>query len=121
MDGGEIVGVRYDGSEEVYADVVVDATGPAAPLAKKLDVTGLEREHQAIGIEYEFEGIDVNHPEFADLHDSMMLRLDHDLAPGGYSWIFPHRGRHREGRSLLHPERLTTTPTRRMGWASTTT
>jgi len=91
MDGGEIVGVRYDGSEEVYADVVVDATGPAAPLAKKLDVTGLEREHQAIGIEYEFEGIDVNHPEFADLHDSMMLRLDHDLAPGGYSWIF-HTG-----------------------------
>jgi len=91
MDGGEIVGVRYDGSEEVYADVVVDATGPAAPLAKKLDVTGLEREHQAIGIEYEFEGVAVNHPEFADLRDSMMLRLDHDLAPGGYSWIF-HTG-----------------------------
>ncbi|MCU4800161.1 NAD(P)/FAD-dependent oxidoreductase [Halobacteria archaeon HArc-gm2] len=91
MDGGEIVGVRYDGSEEVYADVVVDATGPAAPLAKKLDVTGLEREHQAIGIEYEFEGVAVNHSEFADLRDSMMLRLDHDLAPGGYSWIF-HTG-----------------------------
>ncbi|SFS00901.1 2,3-di-O-geranylgeranylglyceryl phosphate reductase [Halomicrobium zhouii] len=91
VDGGEAVGVRYDGSEEVYADVIVDATGPAAPLAKKLDVTGLEREHQAIGIEYEFEGVAVNHPEFADLRDSMMLRLDHDLAPGGYSWIF-HTG-----------------------------
>ena len=91
LDDGEIVGVTYDGSEEVYADIVVDATGPAAPLAKKLGVTDLEREHQAIGIEYEYEGIDIDHDDFADLTDAMMLRLDHDLAPGGYSWIF-HTG-----------------------------
>ncbi|MBV0923257.1 NAD(P)/FAD-dependent oxidoreductase [Halomicroarcula limicola] len=91
VEDGEVVGVRYDGDEEVYADIVIDATGPAAPLAKELGVTGLEREHQAIGIEYEFENVDVNHPEYADLRDSMMLRLDHDLAPGGYSWIF-HTG-----------------------------
>jgi digeranylgeranylglycerophospholipid reductase len=90
-DGDAAVGVRYDGDEEVYADVVVDATGPAAPLAKGMDVSDLERERQAIGIEYEFEGVDVNHPEHADLRDAMMLRLDHDLAPGGYSWIF-HTG-----------------------------
>jgi digeranylgeranylglycerophospholipid reductase len=91
MEDGELVGVRYDGDEEVFADVVVDATGPAAPLAKKLGVSDLKRDHQAIGIEYEFEGIEMNHPEFADLRDAMMLRLDHDLAPGGYSWIF-HTG-----------------------------
>ncbi|WP_276271293.1 digeranylgeranylglycerophospholipid reductase [Haloarcula litorea] len=90
-DDGEVVGVRYDGDEEVYADVVVDATGPAAPLAKKLGVVDLKREKQAIGIEYEFEGVDVDHEGYADLHDAMMLRLDHDLAPGGYSWIF-HTG-----------------------------
>jgi digeranylgeranylglycerophospholipid reductase len=88
---GSVVGVRYDGSEEVFADVVVDATGPAAPLAKALDVCELRRENQAIGIEWELEGIDVDHPGYADLHDSMMLRLDHDVAPGGYSWIF-HTG-----------------------------
>ncbi|MFB6223249.1 MAG: digeranylgeranylglycerophospholipid reductase [Haloarcula sp.] len=91
MEGGEIVGVRYDGDKEVYADIVIDATGPAAPLAKKLDVCNLQRDHQAIGIEYEFEGVDVNHDDYADLRDAMMLRLDHDLAPGGYSWIF-HTG-----------------------------
>ena len=90
-DGGEIVGVEYNGSEEVYGDVVVDATGPAAPLARALDVTDLERNNQAIGIEYEFEGLDIDHDRYADLHDAMMLRLDHDLAPGGYSWIF-HTG-----------------------------
>jgi digeranylgeranylglycerophospholipid reductase len=91
MEDGEIVGVKYAGDEEVYADIVVDATGPAAPLAKKLGVTDLKRTNQAIGIEWEMEGIDVDHDDYADLHDSMMLRLDHDLAPGGYSWIF-HTG-----------------------------
>ncbi|MEY7848593.1 digeranylgeranylglycerophospholipid reductase [Natrarchaeobius sp. A-rgal3] len=90
-EGGEIVGVRYNGDEEVYGEITIDATGPAAPLAKKLDVVDLERENHAIGIEYEFEGIDIDRPGFADLHDAMMLRLDHAIAPGGYSWIF-HTG-----------------------------
>ena len=88
---GEVVGAQYAGDEEVYADVVVDATGPAAPLAKKLDVCNLERTNQAVGIEWEMEGIDVDHPDYADLTDTMMLRLDHEYAPGGYSWIF-HTG-----------------------------
>ncbi len=91
VENGQPVGVRYNGNQEVYADIVIDATGPAAPLAKKLDVSSLQRENHAIGIEYELEGIEIDHPEYADLHDSMMLRLDHDLAPGGYSWIF-HTG-----------------------------
>ncbi|AGB37923.1 digeranylgeranylglycerophospholipid reductase [Natronococcus occultus] len=90
-EGGEPVGVTYNGDEEVYADIVIDATGPAAPLAKKLGVTDLERENHAIGIEYELEGIEVDRPGFADLNDAMMLRLDHNIAPGGYSWIF-HTG-----------------------------
>ncbi|SER14183.1 digeranylgeranylglycerophospholipid reductase [Natrinema salaciae] len=91
MEGGEIAGVRYNGDEEVYGEIVVDATGPSAPLAKKLDVVDLRRENHAIGIEYEFEGIDIDRPGFADLRDAMMLRLDHEIAPGGYSWIF-HTG-----------------------------
>ncbi|CQH49524.1 digeranylgeranylglycerophospholipid reductase [Halobacterium hubeiense] len=91
MDDGDIVGVQYDGDEEVYADIVVDATGPAAPLAKKLGVCDLQRQHQAVGIEWEMEGVDVDHPDFADLSNAMMLRLDHDVVPGGYSWIF-HTG-----------------------------
>ncbi len=90
-EDGEVVGVRYAGDEAVYGDVVVDATGPAAPLAKELGVVDLERENQAIGIEYEFEGVRVDHPDYADLTDAMMLRLDHEFAPGGYAWIF-HTG-----------------------------
>jgi digeranylgeranylglycerophospholipid reductase len=90
-EGGEVVGVRYDGDSEVRGEIVVDATGPAAPLARGLDVVDLEREHQAIGVEYEFEGVDVDHEGYADCRDAMMLRLDHDIAPGGYAWLF-HTG-----------------------------
>ena len=91
LEDGEAVGVEYNGSEEVYGEIIIDATGPSAPLAKALDVSDLKRENHAIGIEYELTGVDVDHPSFADLTDAMMLRLDHDLAPGGYSWIF-HTG-----------------------------
>lgn len=91
LEDGTVIGVEYDGSEAVYADVVIDATGPAAPLAKQLGVVDLKRENQAIGIEYEFEGVDLAHDGYADLRDAMMLRLDHEFAPGGYSWIF-HTG-----------------------------
>ena len=91
VENGRAVGARYNGDEEVYGDVVVDATGPSAPLAKELGVSDLERERQAIGVEWEFEGVAVDHPDYPDLSDAMMLRLDHDLAPGGYSWIF-HTG-----------------------------
>ena len=90
-ENGEVVGVQYAGTEEVYGDIVVDATGPAAPLAKKLGVCDLKRQNQAIGIEWEMEGVGVDHEGYADLRDAMMLRLDHEYAPGGYSWIF-HTG-----------------------------
>jgi len=91
VENGEAIGVRYNGDEEVYGEIIVDATGPSAPIAKQLGVSDLERERQAIGIEWEFEGVEIDHPEYPDLTDAMMLRLDHDLAPGGYSWIF-HTG-----------------------------
>jgi digeranylgeranylglycerophospholipid reductase len=91
MDDGEIIGVECAGGERVYGDVIVDATGPSAPLAKALDIGTLHRENQAIGIDYELEGLDLDCRGYADLTDTMMLRLDHDIAPGGYSWVF-HTG-----------------------------
>ncbi|WP_435318552.1 digeranylgeranylglycerophospholipid reductase [Haloarchaeobius sp. TZWSO28] len=90
-EGGEIVGVQYNGDEKVYGDIIIDATGPSAPLAKALDVCNLKRGKQAIGIEFEYEGMNIDADGYADLTDAMMLRLDHDIAPGGYSWIF-HTG-----------------------------
>lgn len=91
MEDGKIVGVRYNKDEEVYGNVIIDATGPNAPLAKALGVSDLEPQNHAVGIEYEFEGIHLDYDGYADLTDAMMLRLDHDYAPGGYAWIF-HTG-----------------------------
>ena len=97
MEGGEVVGVEYHGNREVYGkrevygEVMIDATGPSAPLARALGVTDLEKRNHAIGIEYEFEGVDVMNPYYPDLNDAMMLRLDNECAPGGYAWIF-HTG-----------------------------
>lgn len=88
VKGGDIVGVRYNGDEEIYAEIIIDATGPATPLAKSLSIVDLERKNHAIGIEYQFEGINTNPPGYADLTDAMMLQLDHEYAPGGYSWLF---------------------------------
>ncbi|MFB6202234.1 MAG: digeranylgeranylglycerophospholipid reductase [Halorhabdus sp.] len=91
MDGERVVGVRYDGGEELQADIVIDATGPAAPIASELGVSDLERERHAIGVEFEMDGVDLDAAGYADLRDAMMLRLDHEYAPGGYAWIF-HTG-----------------------------
>ena len=90
-EGGEIVGVEYNGDEEVSGEIVVDATGPSAPLARALGVSDLERRNHVLGVEYEFEGVDVMNPYYPNLTDSMMLRLDNEYAPGGYAWIF-HTG-----------------------------
>ncbi len=91
VEDGDVVGVQYNGNEEVRGSIVIDATGPAAALAEDLDVVDLDRQNQAIGVEQEFTGVELNHPGYADLREAMMLRLDSDLAPGGYAWIF-HTG-----------------------------
>ncbi|MCX2819638.1 NAD(P)/FAD-dependent oxidoreductase [Haladaptatus sp. F3-133] len=88
---GRAVGVRYNGDEEVRAKIVVDATGPSAALAEPMGVVDLRRDRQAIGVEYEMENVSMNPDGYADLRGAMMLRLDHDIAPGGYSWVF-HTG-----------------------------
>ncbi|WP_135664449.1 digeranylgeranylglycerophospholipid reductase [Halorhabdus rudnickae] len=91
MEGGDVDGVRYNGSEDIRADIVVDATGPAAPIASELGISDLERDRHAIGVEFEMDGVDLDAPGYADLHDAIMLRLDHEYAPGGYAWVF-HTG-----------------------------
>ena len=93
VEGGKVTGVRCAGGDKLTAHLTVDATGPGAALAQKVGVVDLERTNQAVGVEYEYEGVDLNPEEggYADLRGAMMLRLDHGIAPGGYAWIF-HTG-----------------------------
>ena len=91
VENGDVIGVEFGKEGQVFADIIIDATGPAAPLAKQLGLVDLRRENHAIGIEWEYEDVHVSHPDMPDVADAMMLRLDHDLAPGGYAWIF-HTG-----------------------------
>jgi digeranylgeranylglycerophospholipid reductase len=91
VEDGKVTGVRYAGGDEIKAHLTVDATGPGAALAQKVGVVDLERTNQAVGVEHEYEGVDLNPDGYADLRGAMMLRLDHGIAPGGYAWIF-HTG-----------------------------
>ncbi|MFB6244739.1 MAG: FAD-dependent oxidoreductase [Candidatus Nanohaloarchaea archaeon] len=90
---GSIQGVQYNGDQEIYGDIVIDATGPSAPIAQDDEVgfIDLDPEKRAVGWEYLIDGVEPDAEGYADLTDAMMLRLDHDIAPGGYSWIF-HTG-----------------------------
>jgi len=81
---GQVVGVQYwqDGEKRrIDADLVVDATGPRAELAKQLGMFDPSSAQRGIGKEYEVRGR-------YDL-DSMLFRFDHEFAPGGYAWTFP--------------------------------
>lgn len=91
LENGKTVGVRYSGGQEAYGDVVIDATGPAASLAKRIGVSDLKRQKMAVGVEYEMDGVDLDHRGTSGLTDAMMIHLDQEIAPGGYSWIF-HTG-----------------------------
>ncbi|WP_459191457.1 NAD(P)/FAD-dependent oxidoreductase [Halosimplex sp. J119] len=84
VEDGRVVGVQYwtDGEKRrIDADLVVDATGPRAVLAKQLGMFDPDSAQRGIGKEYEVRGR-------YDL-DSMLFRFDHEFAPGGYAWTFP--------------------------------
>lgn len=93
VEDGSIQGVKFNGDQEIYADIVIDAAGPSAPIAQDDEVgfINLDPGKRAVGWEYLIDGVDPDVDGYADLTDSMMMRLDHDIAPGGYSWIF-HTG-----------------------------
>ncbi|MDS0474629.1 NAD(P)/FAD-dependent oxidoreductase [Natrinema sp. 1APR25-10V2] len=84
LEDGAVVGVRaaQNGSvKEFYADIVVDATGPAGVLTTQLGMWDSEAAQRGIGMEFQARG--------AFDCDSMLFRFDHDFAPGGYAWVFP--------------------------------
>ncbi len=84
VEGGSVAGVRCRAGREertVRADLVVDATGPRGVLTGRLGLWDPEAGQRAVGKEFEVEG------RFDD--EEMLFRFDHEVAPGGYAWVFP--------------------------------
>ncbi|RJQ17075.1 NAD(P)/FAD-dependent oxidoreductase [Candidatus Woesearchaeota archaeon] len=88
IENGKVCGVKYhnlEGSGEIRANIIVDASGPEGILARQVGLRKIEAKEHATGMEYELERIDL--PEKV-----MLFRLDQNFAPGGYSWICSLQG-----------------------------
>lgn len=102
MEKGRIVGVKYKGFEgtgELRANVVVDATGPESILAAELglmpkyetkaNAQSLDYfDHAGVGGAYEYFMAGAK-PDKGENGFFLDLFMGSELAPGGYSWIFP--------------------------------
>jgi len=85
--------IRHDNQiKELYADVIVEATGMSAIIRRKLpDEFGIEREIAREDIANNYREIrelteEIERPQYAKIY------LTQDAAPGGYVWVFPKRG-----------------------------
>jgi digeranylgeranylglycerophospholipid reductase len=94
IKGGYIVGVsakdiKTEENSEIFAQVVVDASGHSAVLRKKLPPEmGIENEVDDEDVEICYREIrevkePIDEPEFCKIY------LDLQRFPGGYCWIFP--------------------------------
>jgi len=83
---GRVVGVTYSGmfgDGELYANVVVDASGPVGVLASKVGLREKVICSPSIGVEYSL----INTPE--SISDTLAFYFGTDYVPHGYGWIFP--------------------------------
>lgn len=85
FENGFVKGVKFnhDGeSKEVFAKVVVDATGGRSTLSQKLGLIKFERNSLAVGLEHHMDNVNLERKGRLDFY------LGPDF-PGGYAWIFP--------------------------------
>lgn len=87
---------RADEMLEVYGNVIIDASGFAQTIARKIGFTkGFKR--FGVGAEYDLFAPDWD-------QDEAMLIMGSTVAPSGYGWIFPlGKGRVRVGIGVIRP------------------
>ncbi len=86
-----------EGSRTVRAPILIDATGAARVLARRLGVAGPLTRY-GVGAEY-----DLYAPQWPA--GKVALLFGSEIAPKGYGWIFAHRNnRVRVGVGLIHPD-----------------
>ncbi|RNJ25495.1 NAD(P)/FAD-dependent oxidoreductase [Halosegnis longus] len=88
VEDGRVVGVETR-EETVRATLVVDATGETGALTTELGMWNRNAGQRGIGKEFEVSGTFDS--------DAMVFRFDHEVAPGGYAWVFPGDDRFKVG------------------------
>ncbi len=86
-EDGKLKGVKYDsydGSGEVYADLIIAADGVMSKVAKWAGFdTTLGPEDIESGIQFKLVNVSV------DSKSTMTFYFGREIAPGGYVWVFP--------------------------------
>jgi len=89
LKDGVVVGVIYGGvfgDGEAFADIIIDASGPAGVLAFELGLRKRSISSLSVGIELIAENI----PE--EFSETLALYLGPEYVPYGYGWVFPMGG-----------------------------
>ncbi len=86
LKDGVIIGVSYDGvfgEGKAFADIIIDASGPAGVLASELGLRKGFNSNLSLGIEFIAENV----PK--ELTKSLAFYFGSAYVPYGYGWIFP--------------------------------
>lgn len=79
-----VVVESFGEKEELAAKIVVGADGFNSKVARWTDMArALSTRYTATGIQYEMVNMDL------ESHETEYIFFGHDVAPGGYAWIFP--------------------------------
>ncbi len=94
------LGLRVRGQGEIFAPLLIDASGVAGVIAKQI---GLRSEFERNGIGAEADVLAPSWPQ-----DTIALLFGSMAAPSGYGWIFPHgEERVRVGLGVIRPDTST--------------
>jgi digeranylgeranylglycerophospholipid reductase len=96
VEGGFVRGVRTN-TEDLWSDLVVDATGYRSALLKQ---SGLDPGFRRFGVGSEYDMV----APHCDQGEAVLM-VGGAVAPSGYAWVFPWgSGRVRVGVGVIHPD-----------------
>lgn len=106
---GQVIGVIIkgeNGEEEIFGNMIVDASGFHSVLKKFIDYPFLEKElpKSDDSIVCYREIIDFKHEEIIENSDYISIMLNQKRAPGGYIWYFPRNDRSVNMGIGIHPD-----------------
>lgn len=85
LNGDSIVGIKTSRGREIKSKIVIDCSGPAAVIGRKINLLPKKSEIEVgIGIEYEMCHFKVRNQSAIDFFVGQK-----EIVPIGYGWVFP--------------------------------